>query len=391
MKKSICLALVVLGVAVSAAQPQCWPKGTSPREVGAKLTDLFLSASPYDYKPAGYASRSYTYPDGKVRYPIVCEWVAALEFAEETGDKERIKKLCAPFEAYHGGFMKDKLPTLRHVDFSVFGALPLAIYRTAGDDRALAIGLRYADKQWEPPREDDQPHPHLYPLEKRRELFAKGYSPETRLWVDDMWMITILQVNAYLATGKKVYIERAAKEMAYYLDELQNPDGLFFHAPDVPFVWGRGDGWFAAGMARLLRHLPSEIACRERILSGYRLMMGALLKAQREDGLWGQLVGDHGSWAETSGSGMFAYALAVGVNEGWIDAKVSAPAVRKAYLALVARLDAYGNINDVCAGTSKLNDRAYYLNRPRGIGDPHGQTALLWTATELSRKTKTAW
>ena len=24
--------------------------------------------------------------------------------------------------------------------------------------------------------------------------------------------------------------------------------GLFYHAPDVPFVWGRGAGWMAAGM-----------------------------------------------------------------------------------------------------------------------------------------------
>lgn len=362
-----------------------WPKGMSPREIGIKLTDLFLSTSPYDYKPVGYASRSYTYPDGKVRYPIVCEWVAAIEFADAAGDRTRVKRLCAPFDAYYGGAMKDKLPTLRHVDFSVFGALPLSIYRMNGDRRALSIGLRYADGQWKAPKKDEQSHPHFLPFEKRMELFSKGYTPETRLWVDDMWMITILQVQAYLATGRAEYIDRAAKEMAYYLDELQNPDGLFFHAPDVPFVWGRGDGWFAAGMARLLQHLPAGNPHRKRVMSGYLLMMDALLKAQRPDGLWGQLVGDHGSWAETSGSGMFAYAFAVGVNEGWLDAKAYAPATRKAYLALTDMLDAHGNIKDVCAGTSKLNDRDYYLNRPRGVGDPHGQTALLWTATELMR------
>ena len=386
MKQLMCATVLMAGLCSCVSAPESWTKENDPREVGRKLTDLFLSTSPYDYKPKGYASRSYTYPDGKVRYPIVCEWLAALEFADGIGDADRVKSLCAPFEAYHGGFMKDKLPTLRHVDFSVFGALPLAICRITGDNRALSIGLRYADGQWKAPSESDAPHPHFFPLEKRRALFEKGYSPETRLWVDDMWMITILQVQAYLATGKSVYIERAAKEMAYYLDELQNPDGLFYHAPDVPFVWGRGDGWFAAGMARLLQHLPSENLYRERILSGYRLMMDALLKAQRSDGLWGQLVGDHGSWAETSGSGMFAYAFAVGVNEGWLDGRVYGPATRKAYLALVARLDAYGNINDVCAGTSKLNDRDYYLNRPRGIGDPHGQVALLWLATELACK-----
>ncbi len=48
------------------------------------------------------------------------------------------------------------------------------------------------------------------------------------------------------------------KEMVSYLDKLQQPNGLFYHAPDVPFFWGRGDGWVAAGMAEMLRDLPQD-------------------------------------------------------------------------------------------------------------------------------------
>lgn len=43
-----------------------------------------------------------------------------------------------------------------------------------------------------------------------------------------------------------------------YLDELQRPNGLFYHAPDVPYYWGRGNGWVAAGMAELLQCLPKS-------------------------------------------------------------------------------------------------------------------------------------
>lgn len=39
-----------------------------------------------------------------------------------------------------------------------------------------------------------------------------------------------------------------------YLDELQRTNGLFYHAPDVPYFWGRGNGWMAAGMAEVLRY-----------------------------------------------------------------------------------------------------------------------------------------
>ena len=80
-----------------------------------------------------------------------------------------------------------------------------------------------------------------------------GLSHETRFWIDDMYMLTILQLEAYRATGDKKYLDRDAKEMVAYLDKLQQPNGLFYHAPDVPFFWGRGDGWVAAGMAEMLR------------------------------------------------------------------------------------------------------------------------------------------
>src|SRR5450755_4416645 len=35
------------------------------------------------------------------------------------------------------------------------------------------------------------------------------------------------------------YLDRDALKMVSYLDKLQQPNGLFFHAPDVPFFWGR--------------------------------------------------------------------------------------------------------------------------------------------------------
>ena len=78
---------------------------------------------------------------------------------------------------------------------------------------------------------------------------------QTRLWIDDMFMITMVQAQAFRATGERAYMDRAAKEMVVYLNELQRPNGLFYHAPDVPFFWGRGNGWMAAGTAELLRSL----------------------------------------------------------------------------------------------------------------------------------------
>jgi rhamnogalacturonyl hydrolase YesR len=213
--------------------------------------------------------------------------------------------------------------------------------------------------------------------------FPKGYTWQTRLWIDDMYMITVVQTLAYKVTGDRKYIDRAAKEMVMYLDELQRPNGLFYHAPDVPFYWGRGDGWMAAGMADLLRYLPEDHKDRPRIMKGYHTMMESLKKHQTPGGMWNQLIDEPDCWAETSSSAMFTYAFIVGMKQGWLDAGEYAPAARKAWMALVSYIDRRNNVTEICVGTGKKNDKQYYYDRPRLAGDFHGQAPYLWCTVAL--------
>ena len=138
----------------------------------------------------------------------------------------------------------------RHVDHNIFGIVPLELYIRTKDPQYLALGKKLADHQWEKPT-------------------PEGLTDETRFWIDDMYMITILQVQAYRATGDKVYLDRAALEMVAYLDKLQKPNGLFYHGPEFPFFWGRGNGWVAGGMSELLSELPKNHPKRARIMEGY--------------------------------------------------------------------------------------------------------------------------
>ena len=82
---------------------------------------------------------------------------------------------------------------------------------------------------------------------------------------------------------------------------------------------------------------------------------------------------------------MFTFALITGVKNGWLDAKTYGPAARKGWLALTAYLDANADIREVCEGTNKKNDRQYYLDHKRNVGDMHGQAPLLWCASALLR------
>src|ERR1700733_773949 len=173
--------------------------------------------------------------------------------------------------------------------------------------------------------------------------------------------------------------------MVAYLDKLQQPNGLFYHAPDVKFFWGRGDGWVAAGMAEMLSSLPETHPDRARILQGYRLMMSALLKYQGTDGMWRRLNGHDEAGSARSSTAMLSFAMITGVNKGWLDAKEYGPAARRSWIAVVGYVDQNNDVTQVCEGTNKKDDLAYYLARRRRTGDFHGQAPVLWTADALLR------
>ncbi len=345
----LALACASQGVAQTQAFTD-WPAGASPLEVGRKLANNML--------PRWRITRPY------VHYAEDSAWMTALKFAALTKDEVLKTQLIRRFDPILDPNGRGVISMRRHVDHNIFGIVPLEIYLQTQDQRYLEIGKMLADRQWEQPD-------------------ANGLSDQTRFWIDDMYMITILQVQAFRATGDKVYLDRAALEMAAYLDRLQQPGGLFYHGPKFPFFWGRGNGWVAAGMTELLSELPADHPKRAAILEDYKKMMAALLKYQDEDGMWHQLVDHPESYKETSCTAMFAYAFITGVKKGWLAEPGYAGPARKAWLALQGYIDADGNVDKVCVGTGQTNNLQFYLTRPTEKGNPHGQAPVLWCAVAL--------
>ncbi len=350
------------GRCASAAKPGAadfsdWPAGTTPAEVGQRVAEN-VAACPFEYE---------TNPKrDAVIYPEVIAAYGALSVAQLTGDTNLQARLAGKFTRFLAPDGARRVSPRAHVDYRVFGIVPLEIFIQTKDNRFLAQGKNFADRQWAQTTPD-------------------GLTTEARYWIDDMFMITALQVQAFRATGETQYLDRAAQTMAAYLDRLQQPNGLFFHGTNAPFYWGRGNGWVAAGMAELLRSLPEKHPQRARIMTGYRTMMAALLKCQGDDGMWRQLLDQPDAWQETSGTAMFDFAMVTGVKHGWLDEKTYGPAARKAWLGLVKRLDADANLGEVCVGTDKGQSREFYLQRSRMAGNLHGQAPLLWTAAALLR------
>jgi rhamnogalacturonyl hydrolase YesR len=322
----------------------------STESIIRKITDNLLARKEY---------MMYNTPQLKTfHYAEACAAFGVARVAGLLRDSATLKKLVKRYEPLLDGKL---LGPGVHVDVNVYGILPIELYRYTGDERFLKQGLALADSQWDNPLPD-------------------GLTNQTRYWIDDIYMIGSIQMQAYRITKDRKYMDRAALEINSYLRKLQQPNGLFFHGPEAPLHWGRGNGWVAAGLAELLMDLPSDHPNYPAIRQGYVKMMESLLKYQAEDGMWRQLIDHPESWKETSSTAMFGFAMTVGVKKGLLAESTYGPASRKAWNALLTYLNENGELTDVCVGTGQSKEVQYYLDRGKVTGDLHGQAPMLWFA-----------
>lgn len=297
------------------------------------------------------------------RYQRACAYYGSLIFSEMTQDEAILERVQRGYHSFSKGI---KFNLKGHVDYNVFGIWPFEIYRQTGDEHYLKKPKYLADHEFE-------------------ELQGDGLSSFTRFWIDDMYMVGSLQVQAYKSLKDTVYLNRAAKTIKVYCDKLQRPNGLFYHRNDAPFYWGRGNGWAAAAFAEIIQVLPEDHIYYEDIKKAYTAMMSTLTTYQDEDGMWHQLLDDPESYVETSCTGMFLYAMTTGLEKGWLPFSEYGQVVSKGWDALSGYVDEQGRTENVCIGTNAKNSKEHYLTRPTKTGNFHGQAAVLWTATALLR------
>ncbi|MBO0323252.1 glycoside hydrolase family 88 protein [Muricauda sp. CAU 1633] len=329
----------------------------SPEEISRLVMEDLLSRQEF-----------YMYEVGDVNalhYAEACTAYGAIKMAALLKDKNTIQKI----QERYNRIESENIPnTENHVDANVYGILPLELYLYNKDRIYLDQGIALADGQWSDP-------------------LPNGLTSQTRFWIDDIYMIGSLQVQAYRATGNLKYLDRAALEIDAYIKKLQQPNGLFFHGEDAPFYWGRGNGWVAAGLAELLSELPQSNPHYSSILEGYKKMMKTLAENQGEDGMWHQLIDQPSrSFAETSSTAMFGFAMATGVKNKILPKEVYQDSYVKAWNALTRYINEDGKVREVCVGTGQSKDANYYLDRPRVVGDLHGQAPILWFAHALLEK-----
>ncbi|MCU7551141.1 glycoside hydrolase family 88 protein [Chitinophagaceae bacterium LB-8] len=101
--------------------------------------------------------------------------------------------------------------------------------------------------------------------------------------------------------------------------------------------WSRGNGWVIAALARTLQMLPKSDPHYNEYLQDFKDMATVLIPIQREDGFWNASLHDPTNFGgkETSGTALFTYAFAWGINHGILDKHTYMPIITKAWNAMV--------------------------------------------------------
>ena len=210
------------------------------------------------------------------------------------------------------------------------------------------------------------------------------------LWLDDLYMSVPCLAQAGKLTGDRRYYDDAAKQILQFSERMFVKDkGLYMHAwvqgmqHHPAFHWARANGWAIMAAVELLEVLPEDHPARPRILELYREHAAGLVAAQGHAGRWHQLLDRRESYEETSASAMFVFAIAHGINRGWLDGLAFGPAVSLGWNAVAAKVNAKGQVEGTCVGTGVGWDPMFYMYRPVHVLAAHGYGPVLLAGAEM--------
>jgi len=170
-------------------------------------------------------------------------------------------------------------------------------------------------------------------------------------WIDAIQMGMPIYFQMSKITGDHRYIDHAMKMYTWSRDTLAGglfnvKEGLWWRDKDYvpPYkepdgqqcYWSRGNGWVYAALVRCMNYASPKDKVYKLLKRDFVLMSAALLKCQREDGFWNpSLVSTNYAMKETSGTALFLYGMAWGIQKGYLKASVYQPVCERAWTAMV--------------------------------------------------------
>ena len=216
------------------------------------------------------------------------------------------------------------------------GQTYLMRYEQVGGDEKIAKMRENLEHQMQTPNDKKLTTPSLY-----------GWWT----WIDAIQMAMPLYMQMYRLTGDAKYRDHGMQMYRWSRNECGGglfnvKDGLWWRDADYvpPYkepdgkdcYWSRGNGWVYAALVRCMNELPRKSKEYKELKRDFLLMSEGLLKCQREDGFWNpSLVSTNYAMPETSGTALFLYGMAWGLQQGYLKDKLYRPACDRAWEAMV--------------------------------------------------------
>jgi len=229
-----------------------------------------------------------------------------------------------------------------------------------------------------------------------------GIEVITWWWCDALFMAPPALVKLSSITGDKKYMEKN-DELFHETYNLLYDKVEHLFARDLGFVikgkptdkyeangkkifWSRGNGWVMGGLALMLGELPQDYVQRPFYETIFKEMAGRIASLQQEDGLWRASLLDPASYpgGEASGSGFFTFALAWGINNGFLSKEEYLPVVEKAWRGLSTLIQPDGHVG-WCQPIGYDPRKDFSANS----WEVYGTGAFLLAGSEVLKLTKT--
>jgi len=337
----------------------------------------------------------WNYPLGVTLYGIT-EAGRFIDDSTFTGYGAKHVEMCTRFfdyamwdrDRYGAASMHNLLSTISTLDdCGSFGSLMLEISGELKDQGYIKIADYIAD--FIKSKLDRLPDGAFYRINSEMLLMNQT------LWADDLYMSVPSLCRYYKLTGRREFIDDAARQLILYHKYLYRPDKkIMSHVYDVKHrkatevSWGRGNGWVAFSYSELLAFLPEDHELREQLLENFNKLCEGYLALQDEKGMWHQVLTDHDSYPESSCTSMFACAFARGVRNSWlVNPDKYIEAVCRAWKGLCSEaIDIYGNVYGICRGSGFSFSEDYYKNDLGWLlNDTHGTGIVLLAGVEYGK------
>ena len=193
-----------------------------------------------------------------------------------------------------------------------------------------------------------------------KQFATQPRTPEGGFWhkeryTNQMWLDGLYMGDPFYAEYTKVFhapatnFDDVARQFALVKEHLYDAKtGLYYHGWDAAKVqpwanpqtgassnfWGRAVGWYAMALVDTLDYFPADHPAHQQLIDQVNDVARGIVKCQDANtGVWWQVLDKSnakGNYLEATASTMFVYALAKGVNKGYLP-KSYVPAILKGY------------------------------------------------------------